>query len=750
MNDNPENNTAKSIISMIFSRQGMILIIRWIMFIMVVAGITLLFPGGGTSEFSEIKLNSINQKEIIAPFEFEILKSQEQLEEERKQASASIPPVFRRKDDIAQFNHKRLDSVFQIIGNLLDDKSNLTDAKTDSAFKRISDNYRITLNRNILDISNTEVTLEWWSSLGDRLGELIDKIYTSGIPDREPETLNAPGNIFNVLSGGIEKHTSIFTIFPINLAKREIFEGLKNKYNKGDRRINLGYETALNLLEPNLIYQEDLTTKRRQQAASRVPIAKGIVLKNERIIDSNERVTQQHIDKIRSLIAKKAELAQQEEGFKRLFPIAGKLIFTAAIVLLFGLLVFNLDTDNRENRILLLLALLALSHLAYLRLILIPANLSDLLFPIGLAAMLAAIFCGQRIGFWFMMALAVFAGALRGGEYQFTMVNLVVGAVAVLSVKRLQSRTKLLRSSFFLAAAYILLLTAYHFMQYSFSPELFLQDIGYAFLNSLMTPILALGFAIILGNIFNITTDLTLLELSDLNRPLLRELAAVAPGTYHHSLMVGTLSESAAEAVGANPLLARTGSYYHDIGKMDRRDYFVENQFGFNPHDTIIPLESAQILASHVQSGLEKAEKNRLPKVIKDIIVEHHGSSMMKYFYHKVLARKGIEVNPDEYRYHGPLPVSEESAIIMLADGVEAAVRSAGQSTPEQIRKKVQEIIEGKYAEGQLDNCHLSLKDLQTVKDSFVSSLMALSHKRIAYPTREQMNKVASDEGSKS
>ena len=726
----------------VFQRDRLNLIVRWLILAVGIVSVTLLFPGGGASEYSELRLNSINRKKIIAPYEFEILKSTEQVKSERQQARASVPPIFKRVGEIDKRNLSRLDSILSLIGGMLLNSGGDVDSIRNAAFARISTDYHITLNQDIINPSEGEMDQDWWRPLAVNLRTQLKTVYDNGILDQEPDNISAPGNTISILSNGIEKHTQLFSVYTISLAKSEILRELKSVFIEEDRRINIGYEIVLHLLEPNLIYDKNLTQQRRNITADRVPIAKGIVLKSEKIIDANEKVTQAHLDKIRSLIKKREELAQQEGGSIKQLPQAGKFIFVTGVFLLLGLLIFSFEANRGANRYLLLLLLIMLSHLAFLQLVLRTANLSDILFPVSLAAMLATIFCGPRIGFWYLMALVLLAGAFRGGEYQFTMLNLLVGTVAILSVRDLRSRTQLLRSSLYLGTAYIVFITAYHFMQYSFSTVL-LQDLGFGVLNALLTPILALGFAIILGNIFNITTDLTLLELSDLNRPLLKQLAAVAPGTYHHSIMVGTLAESAAETVDANPLLARTAAYYHDIGKIERRDYFVENQFGFNPHDTIPPQESAAILASHVQSGLEKAEKNRLPQVIKDVIAQHHGSTTMSYFYHKALTQKGAEVDADVYRYSGPLPVSRESGIIMLADGVEAAVRSTGQAAPEQIRRKVKEIIEGRYAEGQLDQCLLSLKDLQTVKESFVSTLVALSHQRISYPSHEQMNRVS-------
>jgi putative nucleotidyltransferase with HDIG domain len=247
----------------------------------------------------------------------------------------------------------------------------------------------------------------------------------------------------------------------------------------------------------------------------------------------------------------------------------------------------------------------------------------------------------------------------------------------------------------------------------------------------------------IFERIFDITTDITLLELSDLNHPLLKELAVKAPGTFHHSIVVGNLSESAAKTIGANSLLARVGSYYHDIGKMEKPEYFVENeQGGDNKHKSLAPNMSAIILASHVKAGLEMAEEYKLPKIIRDFIPEHHGRNLMSFFYDKALqAQEKNEVNLDDYRYPGPSPQSKETAIVMLADMVEAATKTLKNPTAGRLRKLVEELIEKRFLDGELDESDLTMRDVKGIIDGFMSVLAGIYHKRIEYPGSEESNK---------
>lgn len=721
------------------------IIIRWSLFMLGLTGLVLLFPLGSTPQYSELKFNFISRQEIIAPFDFELLKSGEELASEREAARLAVMPVFMRLEETRAKRLAQLDSLLFDLKNLLftPDYADIPDSVKFSRLDSINRKYRTNLTHDLTNFQIDQLTERWWRKLEDRLKTDLARAYKMGILDREPETINTAADAVTIISKGVERRVSFYSIFGMNLVKSTILANLKKAFPEGDNRVKAGYEISLNVIEPNLIYDERVTENRRNEAAGKVALAKGIVLKNERIIDSNERVTQEHLQKLRSLNLKKAELSAEEGGITRIFPFAGKVLFSGGILLLLGLMIFTYNPNTATNRSFLLILLILLSHLAFLQLILKATGISTILFPSALAAMLITIFFGYRIGFWFMGALALLAAAMQGNDFQLAMLTLLVGTVAIISVKNIRSRTQLLTSSLYLAVTYIVFLAGFHFMQYSFSTDLFRQ-IGLAVLNSVMTPILALGLAIILGNLFDITTDLTLLELSDLNRPLLKQLAAAAPGTYHHSLMVGTMAETAAEAVGANPLLARTAAYYHDLGKIEKRDFFIENQIVFNPHDALPPEESAAILNSHVVAGLEMAEKHRLPQVIKDVITQHHGTATMQYFYHKALKFNKEDVDREKFQYTGPIPVSKESGIIMLADAVEAAVRSMGDVPTREIREKVKQMIEEKFQEGQLDSCELSLKDLQTMEESFTATLKAHSHHRIAYPSSEDIEKEIS------
>jgi hypothetical protein len=278
-------------------------------------------------------------------------------------------------------------------------------------------------------------------------------------------------------------------------------------------------------------------------------------------------------------------------------------------------------------------------------------------------------------------------------------------------------------------------------------------QIGIGLINPIISSIVAIGIIPYIESISRIYSDVGLLELGSLSHPLLKSLSLNAPGTYYHSITLANLSEAAAERIGANPILARVSAYFHDIGKLKRPQYFTENQSGNNPHNSITPSMSNMVINEHVKRGVELARKNRLPKLIEDIIREHHGTRVKKYFYHK--AREDSKDNKDngkdEYRYPGPKPQFPESGIIMLADSTEAASKSIKDPTPGKIHELVEDVVNGVYNERQLDECGLTLSDLEKIIDAFTNVLTNMNRGRVEYP-KEKVDKVVSsseDSGNK-
>ncbi|MDR2376302.1 MAG: HDIG domain-containing protein [Treponema sp.] len=359
-------------------------------------------------------------------------------------------------------------------------------------------------------------------------------------------------------------------------------------------------------------------------------------------------------------------------------------------------------------------------------------------FPTSLVIMLPAILINLRASFALAVALplaAFLSGAFDSASYIFAMTSSVAAAYAVRGAER---RMDLFKAGLVIAAIQCVAATAILLVQrqslITFAPVLF-----WTAFNGLASGMMVLGFLPILEHALNSVTTFRLIELSDLNAPILKRLFSVAPGTYSHSLMVAALAENACQEIGANPLLARVGAYYHDIGKMENPSYFVENQTDYNRHNDINPRLSATVIRSHVKLGIEKARSLGLPKEVIDIVAEHHGNSVISWFYNEALKRE-TNVDVEDFSYPGNPPHSRESAVVMLADTTEAACRTLKKPTASRLEKFIQELIMAKFEHGQLSASELTFIDLETIKNSFVRVLASHYHARIEYPKKEPPN----------
>lgn len=387
-----------------------------------------------------------------------------------------------------------------------------------------------------------------------------------------------------------------------------------------------------------------------------------------------------------------------------------------------------------DNNLLLVIATLFLGFAVLARLLLLPM-FSPYLIPMAALGMLATVILNVRTGLLLVTLESLNVGLMTDYYLGFTLVALLVGVFALHRVSHLGQRAE------FLSASFLVMLTGGAAI---FAAELLreasvasaLESSLWAGANGLLTLVLTVSLLIMLETVFNLTTPLRLLELANPAHPLLRRLMQLAPGTYNHSIMMGSLAEAAAEAVGANALLARVGAYYHDIGKAMRPEYFIENQLHIeNPHDRLNPNLSKLAITAHVREGEELGREYGLPKPIIDIIKQHHGTSVLSYFYHKAREQAhGEDVTEEEYRYEAEKPQSPEAAIIMMADSVEAAARAMKNPTPKKLQGLIGEIIKQKMDDGQLDQSQLTLGDLHRIREIFETQLWGLLGHRIAYP----------------
>lgn len=491
-------------------------------------------------------------------------------------------------------------------------------------------------------------------------------------------------------------------------------------------------------VRPNMIFDAEATQKAVDEAVKKVLPVQRTIKQNQIIVRAGDPVTEEHIEILEQL------------GLQR----SGNLGMVLGGTGLFVLLTFWLGIEYlrryhrdilKEDRLMLLLGLVILIVVLLAKVVSIlniggrtDVNaLNGYLIPASVGPMLVAVLLDSRLAYMVAMILAFYVGMMTtGNQLGFALTAFAGGSVGVFGISQLSHTSDLAKSGVYVALANVASLLTVGVS--SGNPEISTLLIGsiMGVLNGFLSAVLLIGFLPYLESVFSITSMIKLLELSNPNQPLLRKLLVEAPGTYHHSLIVGNLAEAAAEAVGAQSLLVRVGSYYHDIGKLKRPYFFIENQIGFeNPHEKIAPSLSALIITSHIKDGVEMAREARLPKVIVDFIEQHHGTSLVKYFYSRALEEDGIQrVNEEAFRYEGPKPQSKEAALIMLADAVEAGVRSLTDATPGKIEGMVRRIIKDKLNDGQLEECNLTFRDLAVIAESFGKILNGIYHARIEYP----------------
>jgi len=500
-------------------------------------------------------------------------------------------------------------------------------------------------------------------------------------------------------------------------------------------------EIATSLLLPSLFLNEEDTEKRRQEAIASVDDVIRTIQKGQIIIRKGEVATSEDIAILNALGLKNPKI-----NFSN---IIGIIMITAICLLVVFLYLsyFYPEIYKNVNK----LILLGIISIFVVLLAKITSQASGYLMPIASASMLIAISLNPNIAILLTVILSLLIGFIPGGGLNYILVSVISGIVAIYSIRKITQRSSLTRAGLIIAGVNIITISALGLINNE-GYYLILQNNLWGVLNGFLSVILTIGILPFLESYFDITTSFKLMELSNPNQPLLKKMILEAPGTYHHSIVVGNLSETAAEEIEGNGLLARVGAIYHDIGKIKRPYFFTENQEAYkNIHDEMEPSLSALVIASHVKEGIELAKTHKLPKDIIDIIAQHHGTNLITYFFHRALKENGSAndaVAEENYRYSGPKPQTKEAGIILLADSLEAATRSLTNPTATRIKTLVKEIIQKNLENGQLEECDLTLKDLDKIGDSFSRILTGMFHSRVEYPDEDLIKKIK-EEGKK-
>jgi putative nucleotidyltransferase with HDIG domain len=488
----------------------------------------------------------------------------------------------------------------------------------------------------------------------------------------------------------------------------------------------------LSILPPNLSYNQSETEARRRSLLEKTPpvYTQTLVKKDELIIAKGQKVGRKHLVQL-------AQLTKKDTGRAKISYSGGIIILLIVFIVMVPV---YLKTYRRrifdETKNLYLLSIIIFFTIFMAKIITV-SPLPSYFIPIAVATMLIAILVDVGVSFMLSIMLSIFAAIIAGNKFN-VMVALLIGSTAgIYFIRGARRRSHVLKAGLLVGLSKFVAICGIGLLN-ALEPDVFLKEGYWGIASGIVSAGIVMLLLPVFEFLFKITTDITLLELSDLNHPLLKKMILNAPGTYHHSLVVGNLAEAASDAVGANSLLARVGAYYHDIGKIEKAEYFSENETGQKTaHEKLTPSMSALIIQSHVKDGVELAKKHNLNNNIIDFIVQHHGTSLIYYFYQRALEKIGDEnvLKEEAFRYPGPKPQTKETAIVLLADAVEASSRTLNDPTPSRIKGLVQKIINNKFIDNQLDECDLTLNDLNKIAVAFVRILTGIFHTRVEYPS---------------
>ncbi len=496
------------------------------------------------------------------------------------------------------------------------------------------------------------------------------------------------------------------------------------------RNLNLS-----SFMAPNMLYDQVNSSKYLEDMYRASLASPGIIQRGERIVDRGEIVTPQIALMLHSYQTLKKQHADSHVKVKAHYPIAGfALIIGTLLLFLYLFLSMHRTTIFYNNRKLTFVVALVTIFSISASTLFSTIHSSIYFIPISLVTILLTTFFDSRTAFFVSVVQVLICSLMVNFNLEFIFLHLVACVIAIDTLQELSKRSQLIRTAMFILLGYSVVYVAINIMMEgnlnSVNPRTFM----YFGVNAIMLSF-AYVLIFVLEKMFGFVSKVTLVELSDVNNPLLRELSEKCPGTFQHSLQLSNLVSEAAHEIGANTQLARAGALYHDIGKMENPAFFTENQMDVNPHEVLTPEQSAKIVVRHVADGLKRAEKAKLPMVIRDFISQHHGKNLAQYFYTTACNNNGGEpVDPEPYRYPGPNPQTKETAILMMADATEAASRSLKEYSEETIIALVDKIVDGQIAKGLLKEAPLSFRDVEKVKGVFISRLKTMYHARIAYP----------------
>lgn len=691
--------------------------------------------------------------DLTAPFTFSLLKTAEELQEEREEIRRQTPPVFHINENAQLVIGSELDAAFRSLQPVLDSYLQWQQSLNDDASSVESDSLRYIQERNFSDIQLSD---DSWNLLLANYYEVItqnqprDQLITtrikseletitldllrSGIINREKTSLNRNDITIRNLQQRTERRVSLANTRDIREAQEYASIMLNREFESDVAMTALQIFTQY--IRPNWIYSEEDTEAILEENLSEISTTRGAVEQGEIIVRRGDLVTDEQANKLRSLAEARAATADNLERWLR---YAGEALVILIASLLFLIYIYLYRRSIFDKPSMFLLVFLALTLITLSSAVVYPiGGLNSYIVPIAVAPIILTIIFDSRVGLMATITLAIITGIVHDNSFEYLVATTAACTLGVFSVRDIKKRSQF----FFITpgivfVTYSIILVGFTLARYSGIDRL-LTDLSFIAINAVFI-LFTYPLILLFEKLFKITTDFTLLELADTNLPLLKDLMNKAPGTFHHSLQIANMAESAASEIGANPLLCRVGAMYHDIGKMEKPGYFIENQSAGNDHDKLKPRMSSLVIKAHVSDGVKMARENNLPQVVIDFIQTHHGTSLIKYFFGKAKdqAEDG-EVDEKDFRYDGPLPFTKEQGILLLADGIEAASRAMKDPNYNKLENLINRMVDDHIGDGQLNNCPLTFRQIEIIKKSFLNILVGVYHSRIDYPEEKK------------
>jgi putative nucleotidyltransferase with HDIG domain len=668
------------------------------LFVLAVFLIVLMFPMQGKFKYEFQRGKPWRHADLIAPFDFAIFKTTQEVRLEKEKVLKDFKPYFTYNDTVRQENRQMLIIDFE---NLW--QNNYPDKLND---KKKNANLNFCL-------------------------EIYDSIYNKGIIRLNDDIKNKPGDYFiNLVKNNVAESVELKSLYTIQSAFVYIQEIISN--NPVDEPLML--QVLQNAVEQNIIFDEKTTELVKQSLISNISLTRGMVQLGERVISKGELVDNEKYLIIESL--KKEYEFQLGASTKYWTILLGQILLVCISITVLILFISSFRKDVFADNKKIAFILLSIFLMVFVTSITIHFD-EDLLYliPICIVPIIIKVFFDTRLALFVHLVTIIIIGFMVPNSFEFIFLQLIAGIISIISVADLKRRSQLFITSFLIFITYSATYFGMTIMQEGTTENIFsnyfLWFAGSSTLTLIVYPLIFIN-----EKMFGLPTDFSLMELSDTNSKLLRELSMKAPGTFQHSLQVANLSQEAIYHIGGNPLLVRTGALYHDIGKTDMSMFFIENQTtGLNPHDELQNEDSAKIIISHVIKGVEKARKGNIPEYVIDFIRTHHGTTRTRYFYNMFIKNNpGVAVDENVFTYKGTIPYSKETAVVMMADAVEAASRSLKLPDEEKISNLVESIINYQVEQNQFLNSNITFKDISTIKKVFKKKLGNIFHIRVEYP----------------